>query len=79
MAGYTVEISAGGMSLMVPARLVVPQVVLVTSELPGTGPAAVRSIVCWTRDAEGMAGIRFDPQDQRRFVVRRWIDDYLGA
>lgn len=75
----TTEISAGGMSLITNSHLVVPQIVLLTIELPGTGPVAVRSIVCWTRDTESMAGIRFDPEDQRRFVVRRWIDDYLDS
>lgn len=75
----SVEISAGGMLLTTKASLTVPQAVLASFCLPEGDPTSVRSIVCWTRDAEGTAAIRFDPNDTRRAAVRDWIDHYLGA
>lgn len=73
------EISAGGMLLTTQAALKVPQGVLATFCLPGAATTSVRSVVCWTRDDEGTAAIRFDPSDTRRAAVRDWIDGYLGA
>jgi hypothetical protein len=75
----SLEISAGGMALATTAKLSVPQTVLASFALPGTGDVRVRSVVCWTRDYESTAAIRFDPGDGRRVVVRQWIDEYLGA
>jgi hypothetical protein len=75
----SIEISAGGMSLVVKGYLGVPQAVLARFMLPGRTPAEVRSVVCWTRREEGTAAIRFDPSDPERLVVRRWIDEYLEA
>ncbi|MGH9523576.1 MAG: PilZ domain-containing protein [Terriglobales bacterium] len=77
--GSTLEISAGGMLLTTKASLTVPQAVLASFALPGATATSIRSIVCWTRDDEGTAAIRFDPGDTRRAAVRQWIDDYLGA
>lgn len=75
----SVEISAGGMLLNTKAALKVPQAVLTTFALPGATATSIRSVVCWTRDDEGTAAIRFDPGDTRRAAVRQWVDDYLGA
>jgi hypothetical protein len=75
----SLEISAGGMLLTTKAMLKVPQAVLATFTLPGAHATSVRSIVCWTREDESAAAIRFDPGDTRRAAVRQWIDDYLGA
>jgi hypothetical protein len=33
--------------------------------------------VCWKREDVSMIGIRFDPTDERRLEVKRWIDRYL--
>lgn len=79
LEGSTLEISAGGMSLVVKGHVGVPQGVLARFTLPGRTPAEVRSVVCWTRPEEGTAAIRFDPSDPERLVVRRWIDEYLEA
>ena len=75
----SLEISSGGMLLTTKASLKVPQAVLATFALPGGTATSIRSVVCWTRDDEGTAAIRFDPGDTRRAAVRQWIDDYLGA
>ena len=79
LQGNTMEISAGGMLLATKAILKVPQAVLASFALPGSTATSIRSVVCWTRDDEGTAAIRFDPGDTRRAAVRQWIDDYLGA
>jgi hypothetical protein len=75
----SLEISAGGMLISTRASLKVPQAVLATFCLPDTQPTSVRSVVCWTRDEDGAAALRFDPGDTRRATVRHWIDEYLGA
>jgi hypothetical protein len=75
----SLEVSAGGMSLVVKGHVVVPQAVLAIFALPGEEMIGVKSVVCWTRNDEGTAAIRFDPSDPRRIVVREWIDHYLDA
>jgi PilZ domain len=75
----TVEISSGGMALRTKARLAVPQSVQATLHLPGSGEMAVRAVVCWVRRDEDMAGLRFEPDDERRPQIREWIEHYLGG
>ena len=72
------EVSSGGMSLHCRHRLPVPSDVQVHFELPGRGAISVRSTVCWARNNEDMIGIRFQPSDERRVIVRGWTDEYLG-
>ncbi len=73
----TQEVSAGGMSLNVEQKLKVGQVVDVSFTLPDAQQVKVGATVCWLRDPD-LVGIRFEPTDERRLAVRRWIDDYLG-
>ena len=74
----SVEISAGGMSMKTELRLPKEQPVEVTFSLPPSGKVVVsRASVCWKREAADMLGIRFDPSDERRLEVKRWIDSYL--
>jgi len=75
----SLEVSAGGMSLVVKGHVGVPQAVLAIFALPGQQMSAVKSVVCWTRREEGTAAIRFDPSDPRRAEVRQWIEQYLDA
>ncbi len=79
LEGSSIEVSAGGMSLITKGHLVVPQTILVKFTLPELGPVETRAVVCWTRHDEGTAAIRFDPSDPRRVNVRQWIDEYLEA
>ncbi len=79
LEGNSIEISSGGMSMVVKGHVGVPQTVLAIFALPGQEMAAIKSIVCWTRRDEGTAAIRFDPADPRRAIVRNWIDNYLDA
>jgi hypothetical protein len=73
----TQEVSAGGMSLNCEQKLKVGQVLDVSFTLPDGQQVRVGASVCWLRDPD-LAGIRFEPSDERRLAVRRWIDDYLG-
>jgi hypothetical protein len=74
----SVEISAGGMSMRSEIRLPKEQAVEVSFSLPPNGKMVVaRASVCWKRAAADMFGIRFDPTDERRLEVKRWIDGFL--
>ncbi len=79
ISATSIELSAGGMSLSVRSYLAVPQTVLASFDLPGAATVNVGAIVCWTRESDSSAGIRFDPEDPHRAVVRRWVDEYLGS
>ena len=76
--GISCEISSGGMSLHTRHKFPVPSQVQVNFELPGRGEVSVRAVVCWTRHSEELAGLRFEPSDERRNLVRGWTDEYLG-
>jgi hypothetical protein len=73
----TAELSAGGMSLRTAAPFKVSQTMIVTFELPNVGRVSLRAIVSWIRREEELIGVRFEPADEHRPAVRRWIDDYL--
>jgi hypothetical protein len=74
----SVEISAGGMSMRSDVRLGKEQAVEVSFSLPPNNKLVVaRAAVCWKRQGADMFGIRFDPTDERRLEVKRWIDSYL--
>jgi len=74
----SVEISAGGMSMRTDVRLPKEHAVEVSFSLPPNGLMVVsRATVCWKRDSAEMVGIRFDPTDERRLEVKRWIDGFL--
>ena len=73
----TVEMSSGGMSVRSQAPISSSEAVRITVNLPGLDNLDLRAYVCWSRPAEKLYGLRFDPADQRRVNVRRWIDQYL--
>jgi len=74
----SVEISAGGMSMKSEVRLPKEQAVEISFSLPPNGKlVVVRATVCWRRQDADMFGVRFDPTDERRLEVKRWIDGYL--
>jgi hypothetical protein len=75
----TLEVSAGGMSLICSSKLHLGHSVQVTFSLPilNGGNLKVRASVCWARENENAYGVRFDAADDRRLQVKRWIDEYL--
>jgi hypothetical protein len=52
-------------------------VLQLTFTLPTGARVNVSASVCWVRDADSGVGARFDPADERRTVVRDWIEQYL--
>jgi PilZ domain len=73
----TVEVSSGGMSVRSASPISSSDAVRILAKLPGLERLDVRAYICWARPAEKIYGLRFDPSDQRRLSVRRWIDQYL--
>lgn len=37
----------------------------------------IRASVCWIRQDRSLIGLRFEPADEARQNVKRWIDNYL--
>lgn len=74
----TLEISSGGMSVRSLTALSGADPVRVSARLPGLDRLLdIRAFISWTRPGDKLYGLRFDPSDQRRQNVRRWIDQYL--
>jgi hypothetical protein len=48
-----------------------------SADLRGLEGLSLRAYVSWTRASDRLYGLRFDPTDDRRLKVRRWIDQYL--
>jgi len=78
VAGTSVEVSGGGMSLTTPRKLKIADTVEVTLNLPQSKPITVRAVVSWIDDEpEIQVGIRFEADDERRREVKKWVEDYL--
>lgn len=73
----TVEISGGGMSLRYRGELKMNDQVQAVVELPGRSTTRIRGVVSWLHPQESIAGVRFDPEDERRLIVKSWIEEYL--
>lgn len=71
------EISTGGMSLRGAEAVSVGENVEISFALLTLPRIWVRSTVAWRKNAARTFGIRFDPQDQRRFRIKEWIGAYL--
>ncbi|MCI0348762.1 MAG: PilZ domain-containing protein [Acidobacteriales bacterium] len=75
--GSTVELSGGGMSMQVAAKVAIGQVTEATFTLPRTKPISVAGVISWIDANEGTVGVRFDANDSRRAAVKAWIEEYL--
>jgi hypothetical protein len=73
----TVEISGGGMSLRYRGELKLNDSVQAVLELPGRSSTRIKGIVSWIHPSEAIAGVRFDLEDERRLIVKSWIEEYL--
>lgn len=75
----SIEVSSGGMSLKsgeeissgVPVEMSFSLLTLPRIWLKGT--------ISWTKPANKMFGVRFDPRDERRLRVKEWVDAYLES
>lgn len=74
---YSQEVSAGGLSMTGAPKLPVGHVVQLSFTLPSGEKVNVAASVCWLREADNSMGTRFDPADERRNIVRDWIEQYL--
>lgn len=77
LAAMAIEVSGGGMSLRCQTSLASFDSVRVSFVLPGAKRISVRALVCWSRVNEQLYGLRFDPTDDARLDVKKWIDQYL--
>ncbi|HUS19851.1 MAG TPA: PilZ domain-containing protein [Terriglobales bacterium] len=73
------EVSGGGMSLESPDMLPGKLKVEVSFELPGESPVTMPAEICWRREPSSTIGVRFEPLDARRQVVRNWIESYMDG
>lgn len=71
------EVSGGGMSLESPELLPGKLRVEISFQLPGESPVTMPAEICWRREPSSTLGVRFDPLDARRQVVRNWIESYM--
>lgn len=71
------EVSSGGMSLESPDLLPGKKKVEISFELPGEDLVTMPAEICWRREPSSTLGVRFDPHDARRQVVRNWIEAYV--
>jgi hypothetical protein len=39
----------------------------------------VRASVTWRKPGNKTFGVRFDPQDERRLLIKKWVDAHLEA
>lgn len=76
-SAVTLEVSSGGMSVRCQNPLPSNEQVKLSASLRGLEGLSLRAYVCWTRSSDNTYGLRFDPTDERRLKVRRWIDQYL--
>lgn len=76
VAGVTRDISYGGLSLKLPTKISPETYTDMSFTLPNGTQVRVGGTVLWFHPPE-LVGIRFELTDERRTVVRRWIDEYL--
>ncbi len=73
------EISSGGMSLRSSEEVAPGHAVEVSFALLTLPRIWVRGTVTWTKPADKMFGIRFDPRDERRLRIKDWVDSFLES
>jgi Tfp pilus assembly protein PilZ len=75
LTATSIEMSSGGMSLKTVEDFPPGANVEVSFALMTLPRVNVRGVVSWNKP-KGV-GVRFDPNDERRFKVKTWIDSYL--
>jgi len=75
----SVEISSGGMSLECANEMARGLPLEVSFALLTLPRVWVRGTVTWTKTADKIFGIRFDPSDDRRKRVKEWVEMYLES
>lgn len=75
VSATSIEMSSGGMSIKTAEDFPSGVNVEVSFALMTLPRVNLRGVVSWNRPKS--VGIRFDPNDERRFKVKTWIDSYL--
>jgi hypothetical protein len=73
----SLEISTGGMSLKTGDEIALGSNVEVSFALMTLPRVTVRGVVSWRKPKS--YGVRFDPTDERRRDIKKWIDSYLES
>ncbi|HWR34885.1 MAG TPA: PilZ domain-containing protein [Clostridia bacterium] len=71
------EISGGGLSAETMHSFKIGDPCEVTLNLPKLPTLTLQARVAWVRPEQRLAGFRFEPQEQNRFRIKIWIDEYL--
>jgi len=71
----SIEMSSGGLSVKSPEDFSVGCSIEVSMAMVSLPRVNVRGVVSWRKPKS--FGIRFDPNDERRLGIKRWIDSYL--
>jgi len=73
----SVELSGGGMSMSTKNNFKIGQTAEISFTLPNSKQLSCNSTVSWVDPEEQSIGVRFDAADERRGLIKRWIEDYL--
>jgi hypothetical protein len=73
------DLSSGGISLKSTQEVVAGRSVEVSFSLLTLPRVWVRGTVSWTNPAGKTFGVRFDPRDERRLLIKEWVDSYLES
>jgi hypothetical protein len=73
------EISGGGLALRIPSEANDAKSWVLEFVLPGGMQVRISGITCWVRPAEHMLGVLFDPDNEQRHEVKKWIESFLAA
>ena len=73
----SVELSGGGMSMNAKNVFKIGQIAEISFTLPNSKQFSCSATVSWIDPEEQSIGMRFDPADERRALIKRWIEDYL--
>jgi hypothetical protein len=75
ISASSIEISSGGMSVQSAEDLPLQSNVEISFSLLTLPRVNLRGVVSWRKPKS--YGVRFDPADERRQVIKKWIDSYL--
>ena len=73
----SVELSGGGMSMSTKNTYKIGQTAEISFTLPNSKPLSCNATVSWIDPEDQSIGVRFDATDERRGLIKRWIEDYL--
>ena len=73
------EVSSGGMSLKSGEEVASGSAVELSFSLLTLPRIWIKGTVSWSKPANKMFGVRFDPHDERRLRIKEWVDAYLES